>query len=242
MSLITCPECGKQFSEFAKCCPNCGIPTEKIVEETVPSTSLNRQEQQHVHNLDSISKVKSFMLQEGRWWKLIIVVVLLIVVNAFLMDSSLTISFGGLLLIALTLSCGIGYVLSDKIGACLGIGGVLVLMMFHKLLPTVDFIESDNSHEVRYACLFVARDAHDDFAILTPTKDYLCNRTGKELYITTIGYGDYKYEDNTYQTIAPYVFVEGKVTDYFIDEAHNSIYVKGYTTGERRNYLHYHKL
>ena len=28
MSLIKCPECGKDFSDKAKCCPNCGISTE----------------------------------------------------------------------------------------------------------------------------------------------------------------------------------------------------------------------
>ena len=30
MALINCPECGKEFSEFSKQCPHCGIPTEQI--------------------------------------------------------------------------------------------------------------------------------------------------------------------------------------------------------------------
>lgn len=31
MALITCIECGKEFSEYAKVCPNCGCPTEVIL-------------------------------------------------------------------------------------------------------------------------------------------------------------------------------------------------------------------
>lgn len=31
MALITCPECGKEFSEFADKCPNCGYPNKKDV-------------------------------------------------------------------------------------------------------------------------------------------------------------------------------------------------------------------
>ena len=30
MALITCTECGKQFSDKAACCPNCGCPTSEI--------------------------------------------------------------------------------------------------------------------------------------------------------------------------------------------------------------------
>lgn len=32
MSLIKCPECKKEFSEYAKSCPNCGFPSDKIIE------------------------------------------------------------------------------------------------------------------------------------------------------------------------------------------------------------------
>ena len=31
MALIKCPECGKEYSSFAKACPNCGFPTELLV-------------------------------------------------------------------------------------------------------------------------------------------------------------------------------------------------------------------
>ena len=34
MALIKCPECGKEFSSFAKCCPNCACPTELILRMT----------------------------------------------------------------------------------------------------------------------------------------------------------------------------------------------------------------
>ena len=32
MSLIRCPECGKEFSDRAVACPNCGFPIEEIRE------------------------------------------------------------------------------------------------------------------------------------------------------------------------------------------------------------------
>lgn len=34
MALIKCPECGKEFSDRAESCPNCGCPTETIVQDT----------------------------------------------------------------------------------------------------------------------------------------------------------------------------------------------------------------
>ena len=33
MALITCSECGKEFSEHAECCPNCGCPVDVIREQ-----------------------------------------------------------------------------------------------------------------------------------------------------------------------------------------------------------------
>lgn len=44
MALVKCPECNKEFSEHAECCPNCGCPMsvikhkkeeEKIMQEPV---------------------------------------------------------------------------------------------------------------------------------------------------------------------------------------------------------------
>ena len=34
MALITCTECGKEFSDKAAACPNCGCPTEYVIQET----------------------------------------------------------------------------------------------------------------------------------------------------------------------------------------------------------------
>ena len=36
MALIICPECGKQFSDKAAACPNCGCPTSEIVKIVAP--------------------------------------------------------------------------------------------------------------------------------------------------------------------------------------------------------------
>ena len=38
MALITCQECGKELSEFADKCPNCGFPNNKQIEEKEPET------------------------------------------------------------------------------------------------------------------------------------------------------------------------------------------------------------
>lgn len=41
MSLITCPECNKQISEYAEACPNCGYPIKNIkVKHDIPESIL----------------------------------------------------------------------------------------------------------------------------------------------------------------------------------------------------------
>lgn len=37
MALIKCPECGKQISNQADACPNCGYPIKSTVTKTVPT-------------------------------------------------------------------------------------------------------------------------------------------------------------------------------------------------------------
>lgn len=41
MALITCPECGKEFSDKAAACPNCGYPTNEISSSIEPDESLD---------------------------------------------------------------------------------------------------------------------------------------------------------------------------------------------------------
>lgn len=36
MALITCSECGKEFSDKAVACPNCGCPTEEAIKQPIP--------------------------------------------------------------------------------------------------------------------------------------------------------------------------------------------------------------
>jgi hypothetical protein len=43
MALIKCPECGKMFSDKAKCCPGCGCPVEKALEGNEKSDESNNQ-------------------------------------------------------------------------------------------------------------------------------------------------------------------------------------------------------
>ena len=35
MALIKCPDCGKEFSEYAECCPECGCPVDAAKENNV---------------------------------------------------------------------------------------------------------------------------------------------------------------------------------------------------------------
>lgn len=40
MALIKCPECGKEVSSFAKTCPNCGCPIEKMKTDGIVKIKL----------------------------------------------------------------------------------------------------------------------------------------------------------------------------------------------------------
>lgn len=40
MSLINCSECGKEVSDKAKACPNCGYPVSKIKENDFPTYTI----------------------------------------------------------------------------------------------------------------------------------------------------------------------------------------------------------
>ena len=46
MALIICPECGKQFSDKAAACPNCGCPTSEIVKTAAPKSNSAEAEKQ----------------------------------------------------------------------------------------------------------------------------------------------------------------------------------------------------
>lgn len=41
MALINCPECGKQVSDVASSCPNCGYPISKKTNNTISSVTKN---------------------------------------------------------------------------------------------------------------------------------------------------------------------------------------------------------
>lgn len=42
MALIKCPECGKDFSEMAEACPNCGYSIKKAKEQTMLKPVMER--------------------------------------------------------------------------------------------------------------------------------------------------------------------------------------------------------
>ena len=47
MALITCTECGKEFSEKASACPNCGCPTEEILKELATVSTADNEVPQY---------------------------------------------------------------------------------------------------------------------------------------------------------------------------------------------------
>lgn len=57
MALIICPECGKEFSDKAPACPNCGCPTSEIQKDLQPkSNSFGKKEtEEYALTYDNIS-------------------------------------------------------------------------------------------------------------------------------------------------------------------------------------------
>lgn len=65
MSLITCIECGKQFSDKAVACPNCGCPTEEVLKA---GTNNNEELLDEIYSLHPDSKayaIKEYMNRTG---------------------------------------------------------------------------------------------------------------------------------------------------------------------------------
>lgn len=44
MALIKCPECGKEISDKAECCPNCGCPSTEWIKESLQSKTEDKTE------------------------------------------------------------------------------------------------------------------------------------------------------------------------------------------------------
>ena len=58
MALITCTECGKQFSEKAKACPNCGCPTTEVLKEIKKREERYSKWNSRVKTLDQLNNQK----------------------------------------------------------------------------------------------------------------------------------------------------------------------------------------
>ena len=64
MALIKCPDCGKMFSEYAECCPECGCPTEdakaeNVVTDNIRESILEDKKQASFDNLENESIYKT---------------------------------------------------------------------------------------------------------------------------------------------------------------------------------------
>lgn len=77
MAMITCPECGKEYSNLAPACPNCGYPTSRIISPKNNSRPIIRSTKtitEIVDNGDSIiRKYKKLPTLAAIWcWLLLI--------------------------------------------------------------------------------------------------------------------------------------------------------------------------
>ncbi len=245
MSLIKCPECGKEFSEFAKECPDCGMPTYKILKET----------QHKVVNEDKLSediikpKNKVVWYKNSYVLKLLASIVVFIILNIFLIDETSTVTFGRLILLNAIISLAIVFV-TIPINKRNNIKGMLlmlplymfILTMFHKFIPTVNIVNADETHEERYAIHFHTRTSNGEIHFLAPFQSYIYNNSKRTLYLTSIGYGTYQFEPNKHTVIPPNYVVKGNVNEYF-NEPSRSIWIrsKGKVKGTWYNYLDFKK-
>lgn len=92
MALIKCPECGKMFSEFAECCPECGLPTEDAKAEIVSNEEKEVKEikptpvMEDIPKTDSISLANLYNVGENySKWKNYIIIGLVVVGGVLLL-------------------------------------------------------------------------------------------------------------------------------------------------------------
>lgn len=64
MALITCSECGKDFSDRAPSCPNCGCPTEEISNEAIDRELPSLQDTEQTET-DSLTSKAFNMMKSG---------------------------------------------------------------------------------------------------------------------------------------------------------------------------------
>lgn len=69
MALINCFECGKQISDKATACPNCGAPIEKVLEQKADSSETKITENnKEIHIKESPSKPLSNLISIATGW------------------------------------------------------------------------------------------------------------------------------------------------------------------------------
>lgn len=243
MAIIKCTECGKEFSEFAKACPDCGMPTHKIIKERQLNIVQAEKPLQHIKPKEKVAWYKN-----PYGLKTLVSVVIFIVLNILLIDETSTVTFGTLILLNAAISFAVVFISLDF--KWKNVKGALLMMpiymfiltLFHTFIPTVDIVKSGNTHEKRYAIYFHAKTTTGDIQFLAPFKNYIYNETGRILYLTSVGYGKYKSEPNKHTVIPPNTIKKGNVNAYFT-EPNNSVWVrsKGKVEGTWHNYLDYKK-
>lgn len=75
MALIICPECGKQFSEHANACPECGVPTKEIrrlIKEQKEREIAERErlrKEQEAKEIEEAEEARIRAEKRAEWWK-----------------------------------------------------------------------------------------------------------------------------------------------------------------------------
>lgn len=224
MSLIKCPECGKEFSEFANECPVCGMPTSKISQE-----KQNKQ-----------FKEESSFFSKEIIIKIVCSAIVILGLNILLTNETATVASWGIWVLFTVISYSIGILFMDYKKAFLMIVvGIFVLILPAVLCyPKIDVINSDGTHEKRHALYFCTKTPTNDVVFLAPTNDYVYNRTGKTLYLTSVGYGKFQFQPNKHVVIPNNSVEKGRVDGYFVEPSRWAS-TRSDSGGVWQNYLDY---
>ena len=82
MALVVCPECGKQVSDQAEACPNCGYPISKYIEEQKRWTKVSTKKAQKAEAVAAAEKAKAEKKPVSPKTKIIIAVFVVAIIGS----------------------------------------------------------------------------------------------------------------------------------------------------------------
>lgn len=103
MAIISCPECGKEISDKAACCPNCGYPIQKAEETKAKNNNVENQQKDYTKIAAEAEKktVESRMTRGNHSAGIAGTVLGIIALLAGIFDGEFALILGGLFFLAL---------------------------------------------------------------------------------------------------------------------------------------------